>query len=378
MDRLLMHRRFGRGAARLALGTPLEAQPLSRAARARGAGERLLALTPGLACLALAAAIGLLASRVVTPPTSTTDPTRIVADAWDVPTDPIVAPVPTRVAPPTAPPRPDVLAEHPPPRPDVLAERPPPPAPEAAPIERAPFDPSVLTARRAPSIPETAATPTPPRTVPTRPGGLPTARPLADLALAVPRSPRAGAPPSQTDDEGFAPPRTDVARPSAPSATSHDVAPAWDAMRERRAFLAGLAAEQDAAATGTAATRAVPTVAASTTEAARAVRAAALERLRAEGWEAVPLEDLPDCQPAGRQDQLKRRILRVAAGRPTCRHAEGVYRFLETRNLNAFLMGARHPDATSGALRGPRDACEVLERALRCLEGTPSKEIGTR
>ncbi len=362
-----MHRRFGRGAARLPLGTPIEAEPLSRAALTPTGGERFWSLAPGLGCLALAALVGTLASRVTEAPLPVEAPTVIVADAWDVPPDPVV--VPPRVA---------RKAPTPPPTKIPTPDREPAPAlPETRPEAPVPFDPRVLTANRAPSIPETVAPAAPALAAPSRPGGLPTSRALADLALAVPRIPRAGGVPGDATEA----PRNvpDLARPTAPThARTADAAPGWDAMQERRAFLAGLEEGDDGATGSLPAERALPAVATPTSAAARAVRDAALDQLHAEGWEAVPLEDLPDCQPAGRQDALKRRILLAAAGRPTCTHAEGAYRFLETRNLNAFLMGARTHDTPTRTTSGPRDACEVLERALRCLEGTPSKEIEAR
>jgi len=108
------------------------------------------------------------------------------------------------------------------------------------------------------------------------------------------------------------------------------------------------------------------------------VREATLELADAEGWFSVPLDALPDCRPAGRQDALKRRILRIAADRPQCAHAEGAYRFLETRNLNAFLMWSRSGNESPSPTSEPRDACVVLERALRCLEDTTSKELEAR
>lgn len=359
-----MHRRFGRGVARLALGTPIEIESLSSAAQAPIRGERFWAIAPGVACLALAGLVGLLASNVAMPPIPLESPTVIVADAWDVPPEPLTS------APPPAIVRTD-------PTPAKLRE-PAPEAPEAPPETAAPFDPRTLTANRAPAIPETASAPSPALAMPSRPAGLPTHRALTDLALAVPRSPRAA--PSLADLTNGPRPLAESARPTAPrpARQAEGEAPAWDAMRERRAFLAGLETESHATPNPAVLERALPAVATPTSAAARAVRAAALDQLHAEGWDAVPLEDLPDCHPAGRQDALKRRILLAAADRPTCTHAEGAYRFLETRNLNAFLMGARTHDTPTRTTSGPRNACEVLERALRCLEGTPSKEIEPR
>ena len=91
-------------------------------------------------------------------------------------------------------------------------------------------------------------------------------------------------------------------------------------------------------------------------------------------WQEVPLDELPDCSPPGRQDLLKKRILLAAPFERECSHQDGSYRFIETRNLGAFLMWSRpNPDRLAGQ---PRDlnVCDVLERALRCLDKSPIEE----
>lgn len=361
-----MHRRFGRGAARLPLGIPVEAGSLARAALEPAAGERFVSLAPAVGLVVIVGLIGGLASVLTGPGLSLAPPTRIVADAWEIPPDPIIAPTP--------------IAEVTPP-PKSLPEVTPVPIVEPAAPAPTPFDPRTLAATSAPRVPELDATSSSAMASVARPGGRPTARPLSDLALTVPRSPRTG---NARFDEfdanapSFDRSFSDAARPNAAVRRATTATPAWDAMNERRDFLAELEAESRSGPPAVPVERALPAVAAPTRAAAEAVRKAALEQLQAEGWEAVPLADLPDCRPAGRQDVLKRQIMRAAAGRPSCTHDAGAYRFLETRNLNAFLMGARNHDTTTQARSGPRNACEVLERALRCLEGTPSKEIGTR
>ncbi len=98
-----------------------------------------------------------------------------------------------------------------------------------------------------------------------------------------------------------------------------------------------------------------------------------------ERWDEVPLDDLPDCTPSGRQDALKQRILRIVPSfNRECSHPEGRYRFVQTRNLNAFLMWSRpNPDAPA-LLTRDRNACDVLERALRCLGDAPNEELSLR
>lgn len=95
-----------------------------------------------------------------------------------------------------------------------------------------------------------------------------------------------------------------------------------------------------------------------------------------ERWDEVPLDDLPDCTPSGRQDALKQQILRIVPSfNGACSHPEGRYRFVQTRNLNAFLMWSRpNPDAPA-RLKRDRDACDVLERALRCLGDASNEEL---
>lgn len=91
-------------------------------------------------------------------------------------------------------------------------------------------------------------------------------------------------------------------------------------------------------------------------------------------WREVPLDELPNCSPPGRQDLLKKRILLAAPFERECSHQDGSYRFVETRNLGAFLMWSRpNPDRPAGQPRA-MNVCDVLEHALRCLDGSPIEE----
>ncbi|MBK7950082.1 MAG: hypothetical protein IPK00_15325 [Deltaproteobacteria bacterium] len=97
-----------------------------------------------------------------------------------------------------------------------------------------------------------------------------------------------------------------------------------------------------------------------------------------DGWQEVPLDELPDCSPPGRQDLLKKRILLAASVKRECSHASGSYRFVEVRSLGAFLMWSRpNPDRRAGQPRD-RDACDVLQRALACLGDPSSQESKSR
>jgi hypothetical protein len=97
-----------------------------------------------------------------------------------------------------------------------------------------------------------------------------------------------------------------------------------------------------------------------------------------DGWQEVPLDELPDCSPPGRQDLLKKRILLAASVKRECSHASGSYRFVEARSLGAFLMWSRpSPERGAGQPRD-RDACDVLQRALACLGDPSSQESKSR
>jgi hypothetical protein len=97
-----------------------------------------------------------------------------------------------------------------------------------------------------------------------------------------------------------------------------------------------------------------------------------------DGWQEVPLGELPDCVPAGRQDVLKKRILLAASLQRECSHASGSFRFVETRTLGAFLMWSRPNPGPSAGQPRDRDACDVLERALVCLGDRSSEESSSR
>lgn len=78
--------------------------------------------------------------------------------------------------------------------------------------------------------------------------------------------------------------------------------------------------------------------------------------------EDVPLGRLAPCASRAEEDHLKQRVIASANARGTCQSDAGSYRFVENRNLNAFLLRIRrNPD------REVANRCEELEFALECL-----------
>ena len=164
-------------------------------------------------------------------------------------------------------------------------------------------------------------------------------------------------------------PFTKGARPGTGAAAGRSDAatPSWSANSDQRAFLTAQAeaAQGSGEKSGDSQRPRLSPVSAAAED--RAHANAIRDELSSGGWQQVPLDALPDCSPAGRQDELKRRILRAAPYGQTCTDRNGSFRFVETSNLGAFLMWSRtNPEAFS-RLGRDRDACVVLERALRCL-----------
>jgi hypothetical protein len=85
-------------------------------------------------------------------------------------------------------------------------------------------------------------------------------------------------------------------------------------------------------------------------------------------FQGVPLGALAACVSDREEDALKLRVMASAGVRRECASRAGRYRFVETRNLNAFLMWIeRNPS------RRPADRCVELRLALECLAGTPNR-----
>jgi len=77
----------------------------------------------------------------------------------------------------------------------------------------------------------------------------------------------------------------------------------------------------------------------------------------------VALGSLASCRSDREEDLLKQRVLAAVRNRETCTSSAGSYRFVETKNLNAFSMWIDR-----AASRGPSDRCVELTNALACLE----------
>lgn len=333
-----IRRRFGHGPRRLRVGIPATAARLSALARTQIRHERRLTLVP-FSAIALIAWLLATLPPIERPTAAEPAPIEIVLAPWTPP------PARTRTI-----------------------ERP----HEAQAIRQArahakPAHPGA--ARPSPAAASSEAIASGTRTPPV-------ARPAPiDLDALVPRAPHF----ASADPLAAASPVASSARPRAhPRATADATADATDlralaraasaGSRDRRAHLDALGDESDAALSGRAG--------AGTGDRRPQVSAARPEKSlfsglsggsALDGWQEVPLEELPDCDPPGRQDLLKKRILVAVPGRRECSHPGGSYRFIEARSLGAFLMWSRpSPSQVAGQPRD-RDACDVLDRALACL-----------
>ena len=81
-----------------------------------------------------------------------------------------------------------------------------------------------------------------------------------------------------------------------------------------------------------------------------------------EGIPGVPLGSLAACIDDRQEVALKQRIVARARDRGSCESRAGRYHFVETKNVNAFLMRI---ERASGRRVG--DRCAELTLALDCL-----------
>jgi len=86
-------------------------------------------------------------------------------------------------------------------------------------------------------------------------------------------------------------------------------------------------------------------------------------RTRDPGLRGVPLGSLSACVSDELEDSLKRKVISAVTTRKECASEAGTYRFVETRNLNSFLMTIERAGA-----RAPGDRCTELRLALECLQ----------
>ena len=76
----------------------------------------------------------------------------------------------------------------------------------------------------------------------------------------------------------------------------------------------------------------------------------------------VPLGDLAACLTDREEDRLKQAVVAAVTTQEECVSSKGTYRFIETKNLNAFLMWIDR-----ASTRAVSDRCVELGYALECL-----------
>ena len=86
------------------------------------------------------------------------------------------------------------------------------------------------------------------------------------------------------------------------------------------------------------------------------------------GVAGVPLGDLAACLSDREEDRLKQAVVAAVTTQEECVSSKGTYRFIETKNLNAFLMWI---DRAPG--RAMLDRCVELGYALECLESASQR-----
>ena len=82
------------------------------------------------------------------------------------------------------------------------------------------------------------------------------------------------------------------------------------------------------------------------------------------GLSGVPLGELSACVTDREEDRLKGAVVAAAKTQGECVSSKGTYRFLETKNVNAFLMWIDRAPS-----RHVEDRCAELRYALECLQG---------
>jgi hypothetical protein len=87
----------------------------------------------------------------------------------------------------------------------------------------------------------------------------------------------------------------------------------------------------------------------------------------------VPLGSLASCVSDKEETALKQALLSSVKAQKECINAAGHYRFLQTRNLNAFLMWV-DPAPT----RTVSDRCIELAHALDCVRKRTTTESRIR
>jgi hypothetical protein len=315
------------------------------------------------------------------------EPEPVVVAAPEPPPPPKPEPKPepvvvakAKIPPPRPMPKPEPIREPPPklerpeplPAPKPVAKRAPPPVQIDAP--RAPVQPTETetekrTAWRPPSVqtPKMPSAPALPRVSIDGVAGAPTSAPerpsrVSSLPPGSPGPKRAAAPviprvappgavaPTLPGDEDVAD-LPDRAEPTAPTqAKAARPAPA------RPVAFAGAASTSATAAPHESAPSMRERVAAAPMPSS-APRAEPDEKLPG-----VPLSAFPACRTDQREDSLKLAVLAAVGKKRECSSAAGKYRFVETKNLNAFLMWIERAPG-----RAAVDRCGELTHALNCL-----------
>ena len=76
------------------------------------------------------------------------------------------------------------------------------------------------------------------------------------------------------------------------------------------------------------------------------------------------MAELAACLSDREEDRLKQAVVAAVTTQKECVSRAGTYQFIETKNLNSFLMQI---DRTSGRTVG--DRCDELRHAIECLKG---------
>jgi hypothetical protein len=89
---------------------------------------------------------------------------------------------------------------------------------------------------------------------------------------------------------------------------------------------------------------------------------------RRPGVSGVPLGDLAACVTDREEDRLKQAVVAAVKTQKECVSGKGTYQFIETKNLNAFLMWIERPPS-----RVVEDRCAELHYALECLHSASQR-----
>ncbi len=106
---------------------------------------------------------------------------------------------------------------------------------------------------------------------------------------------------------------------------------------------------------------------------APAARSAKRSGRRGRRLRGVPLGSLAACVSDREEEALKQRLIAAVTTQSECTSEAGRYRFLETRNLNAFLMTVER-----AASRAEADRCTELAYALDCVVGSTRRASSRR